>query len=274
MVISLQTHAKDVVVLVPGFFNSFAPEYFSQEIIQSFRSKGFPVYVTENLNPVGTIEDNGARLERFLGDIERAEGSRVTFHLVAHSAGGFYSLYAANSQKFEIKNILSVSTPYKGVEFVQAWLDNSILFRALTELAHLDGLKQLTPQGVKRFMASVRVAPQTRVLAFGGYQNKSFDVWNARYISTPLRITAHHITGNSDGIVGYDSAMGLGDIKTTQGTSAVQLRHPKYFLPLEHWEQVLDSRVFVILGIRNTDYIRREQVRFYNGLADYLLTLH
>ena len=67
--------------------------------------------------------------------------------------------------------------------------------------------------------------------------------------------------------------MGLGDIKTTQNTPAVQLRHPKYFLPLEHWEQVLDSRAFLLLGIRNTDYIRREQIRFYSGLADYLLTL-
>ena len=182
LLISLHSQAKEAVVLVPGFFNSFAPEYFSEDIVRSFTAKGFRVYVAEGLNPVGTIEDNGSRLEKLLAAIEKSEGSRVTFHLIGHSAGGFYSLYVANRQRFEIKNILSVSTPYKGVEFVQAWLDNSILFRALTELAHLDGLKQLTPDGVKRFLTTVRVVPQTRVLAFGGYQNKSLDVWNARYL--------------------------------------------------------------------------------------------
>lgn len=264
--------AQETVVLVPGFFNSFAPEYFSQDVIRSFTAKGFRVYVASGLNPIGTIEDNGRRLENFLTAVEKTENRHVPFNLVAHSAGGLYSLFVANRQKFEIKNILTVSTPFKGVEFVQQWLDNSLLFRTLTELAHLDGMRQLTPSGVKQFLNSIRVAPETRVLAFGGYQNESFDVWNARNISTPLLVTAQFITGHSDGIVGFDSAMGLGGIKTTRGTPAIQLRHSSYFLPLEHWEQVIDSRAFIFLGIRNTGYIRDEQRRFYSGLADYLLT--
>lgn len=269
--------AKDIVVLVPGFFNSFTPEYFSDEIIQTFKNKGFKVYVANGLNPIGTIEDNGTRLEKILTKIEAIEKgseiSKVTFNIVAHSAGGFYSLFVANRQKFDIKNILTVSTPYKGVEFVQNWLDNSSAFRLLSELACLDGLVQLTESGVAKFLAGVRVSPNTKIVAFGGFQGKSLDVWNARYLSTPLRVTSHYISEKSDGIVGYSSALALGSILTTDDTKAIQLKDPEYFLALEHWEQVLDSNSFFLLGIRNTGYIQREQQRFYTGLANFLLKI-
>lgn len=273
LLISLNVSAKEILVLVPGFFNSFAPEYFSQDVIRPFQAKGFKVYVANNLNPIGTIEDNGVRLENYMAAVEKAEGQRVNFNIVGHSAGGLYALFVANRQKFSIKNIVTVATPFKGVEFLQAWMDDFILFKAITDLAHLDGLKQLTPSGVQKFIASIRVAPQTRIVAFGGYQNESLDVWNARNISAPLLVTSHFISGKSDGIVGYDSAIGLGSVLTTQNTRAVQLRNPQYFIALEHWEQTLDSRAFIFLGIRNTDYIAQEQQRFFTGVANYLIGL-
>ncbi len=265
--------AKDVVVLVPGFFNSFTPEYFSQDIVRAFQDKGFKVYVARGLNPIGTIEDNGTRLEKIFGEIETIEKSKVTFNIVGHSAGGFYALFVANRQKFEIKNILTISTPYKGIEFVQRWLEDSSLFSLLAELAYLDGLVQLTESGVTQFLSGIRISPNTKVVAFAGYQEKSLDVWNARYLSAPLRVTSHYISEKSDGIVGYSSALAVGSILTTKNTKAIQLKDPNYFLALEHWEQVLDSGSFIFLGIRNTGYIRNEQIRFYSGLADYLLKI-
>lgn len=273
ILLSTQVMAKEVVVLVPGFFSTFAPEYFSKDIVNTFEAKGYKVYLAEDLNPIGTIEENGERLEKFFGEVEKAEKGHVAFNVVAHSAGGFYTLFVANRQKFEIKNLLTVATPYKGVEFVQVWLERSYLFNLVAELAHLDGLVQLTKAGVEKFLSTVRVSPKTRVVAFGGYQDKSLDVWNARFLSTPLRVTSHYISEKSDGIVGYSSALALGDILTTDNTKAIQLKDPNYFLALEHWEQVIDSDSFLLLGIRNTSYIRKEQVRFYTGLADYLLTL-
>lgn len=273
ILLSTQVMAQEVLVLVPGFFSTFAPEYFSKDIVKTFEDKGYKVYQAEDLNPIGTIEENGARLEKFMAEIEKAENRRVSFNVVAHSAGGFYTLFVANRQKFEIKNLLTVATPYKGVEFVQVWLERSYIFNLVAELAHLDGLVQLTKTGVEKFLSTVRVSPKTRVVAFGGYQDKSLDVWNARFLSTPLRVTSHYISEKSDGIVGYSSALALGDIMTTDGTKAIQLKDPNYFLALEHWEQVIDSDAFLLLGIRNTSYIRKEQVRFYTGLADYLLTL-
>lgn len=270
MTISLSAKASEVVVLVPGFFNSFTPEYFSQDVIDAFTKKGHKVYIANKLNGVGTIEDNGARLENLLKSIEVSEGHKVDFNLVAHSAGGFYSLWVANRHNFSIKGIYTVSTPYQGVEFVQTWLDNCMLFATLTELAKLDSLRQLTPAGAAQFLKTIRIDPKTKVTAFGGYQNESIDVTDARNISTPLLVTSHYITHLSDGIVAFRSALGLGAIQTTDAKVAQQFTDRNFRINLEHWEQVLDSRSFLILGIRNIDYIRREQIRFYSGLAELI----
>jgi pimeloyl-ACP methyl ester carboxylesterase len=264
--------AKEVVVLVPGFFNTFAPEYFSQTIVDSFKQKGFEVYVIDCLNPVGYIEENGARLESRLAEIEKIENRRVSFNIVAHSAGGFYSMWVANRQKFDIKNIIAVSTPFRGVEFVKVWLDNSFLFRTVMTLAHLESLKELTPEGADKFIKSVRIHPKTKMFAFGGTQSAGLDITDARNLSVPLRVTDHYTTGKSDGIVGFASAMGIGQLQTTDNKVAQQFRNPEFNINLEHWEQVLDYRSFVLLGSRNIGYIKNEQNRFYSGIANFLLT--
>ncbi len=272
----LTIHVKassEIVVLVPGFFNSFTAEYFSNDIVETFQKRGLKVYVASGLNPIGTIEDNGERLSNILHKIEVIEKRKVDFNVVAHSAGGLYALYVANKQKITIKNLITVSTPYKGVEFIQRWLDNFKLFEILTDLAHLDGLVQLTPNGVHQFIDSVRVPNQMKIVAFGGFQGKSLDIWNSRFLSLPFHVTSKFITGESDGIVSFTSATAMGQIKTVSGAKALQAADTNYRISLDHWEQVLDSYSFFILGIRNPSYIAREQVRFYNGIADYLLTI-
>jgi len=264
--------AKEVVVLVPGFFNTFAPEYFSQTIVDSFTQKGFSVYVVDCLNPVGYIEDNGTRLEAKLQEIEKIENRHVSFNIVAHSAGGFYSMWVANRQKFDIKNIITVATPFHGVEFVQVWMENSFLFRTVMSLAHLDSLAELTPDGAKKFISNIRINPKTKMFAFGGTQSAGLDITDARNLSVPLRVTDHYTTGKSDGIVGFESAMGIGQLQTTENKPAQQFHDAKFNINLEHWEQVLDYRSFVLLGSRNIGYIRNEQSRFYTGIANFLLT--
>lgn len=264
---------SEVVVLVPGFFNSFTAEYFSSDIVETFQKRGLTVYVATGLNPIGTIEDNGNRLHNIMEKIEAIEKRKIEFNVVAHSAGGLYALYVANKQKISIKNLITVSTPYKGVEFVQRWLEDFKLFEILTDLAHLDGLVQLTPKGVHQFIESVRVPNHMKIVAFGGYQGKSLDIWNSRFLSLPFHVTSKFITGESDGIVSFTSATSVGQIKTVSGAKAFQGADTNYRISLDRWEQVLDSYSFLILGIRNPGYITREQVRFYNGIADYLLTI-
>lgn len=264
---------QEVVVLVPGFFNSFTAEYFSDNIVSTFQKRGLKVYVVKGLNPVGTVEENGERLTRFLNQVELLEKRKVDFNIVAHSAGGLYTLYVAHKQMFSIKNLITVSTPYKGVEFVQKWAENCTIFDILTRLAYLEGLRQLSPNGVNKFIESIRVPANLKITAFGGLQGKSLDIWNARNLSLPFRVTGAYISEKSDGIVGFSSSMAVGRIKTTAGILAVQKSYPDYKINLDHWEQVLDGYSFLILGIRNPSYIVKEQTRFYSGVADYLMTV-
>lgn len=270
LILTSLAKAEEVVVLVPGFFNSLAPGYFSEEIVNSLTSRGLKVYVTHKLNPIGTIEDNGLRLENFLKSIQQIEKKQIHFNIIAHSAGGFYSLWVANRQQVSIKNLYTISTPYKGVEFIQTWINNCSLFKALTEFAQLESLKQLTASGAEQFLKSIRVPPQTKIFAFAGKQSEDLDITDARNLSAPLLVTSHFISYVSDGIVAFQSGLGLGQIKNTNDQLAPQFKDSKYFISLDHWEQVIDSRAFLILGTRNIDYIQVEQIRFYSGLADYI----
>lgn len=260
------TFAKDVVVLVPGFFNSFAPEYFSKDIVGSFERKGFAVYVIKDLNPIGTIEENGAKLIPKLQKIRNLETGKI--NIVAHSAGGFYSLFAIQKGTVEISNLVTISTPYKGLDFIQAWRENSVIFTELTNLALLDGLRQLTPQYAAEFAKTVRVPESLKIFAYGGWQPRSLDIWNARNLSGVLRITDHFIPGDSDGIVSFQSSLGLNGFLTRTNKSAKMFVDPNFTIPLEHWEQVLDYRAFLLLGTRNIGVIQERQINFYTQIAD------
>ncbi len=260
---SLSTKANEIVVLVPGFFNTFTPEYFSKDVVHSFTRKGLKVYVAKDLNPIGSILENGTRLEKFLQSVQTVEGHPVEFNIVAHSAGGFYSLWVADRKNIHIKSLFTVSTPFKGIEFIQTWLEKSFLFSNLADLAYLEGLRELTPGGVQKFLKTIHLNSKMQINIFGGYQNESLDITDARNISAPLLVTSHFISGKSDGIVSMNSALGLNPVtKTPPGDLIIHL---------EHWEQVLEPTAFVFLGIRNTEYIQQEQARFYTKLADLIL---
>ncbi len=263
---SITISAKDVVVLVPGFFNAFAPEYFSKDIIQSFQKKGFSVYVIEGLNPIGSIEENGAKLIPQLKQIQKNESGKL--NIVAHSAGGFYSLYAIQNGNLDVNNLVTVSTPYLGLDFLQAWRDDSSLFTSLTDLCSLSGLRQLTPAYVEQFAKTIRVPEKLKIFTYGGWQPRSLDIWNARNLSGVLRITDHFIPGDSDGIVSFKSSLGIHGFLTTTNKSAKMFVDPNFTIPLEHWEQVLDYRSFLLLGTRNIGVVQERQINFYSKIAD------
>lgn len=268
----LSSGTKRIVVFVPGFFNSFAPEYFSSDIVSAMQSKGYTVVIAQKLNPVGTIEDNGERvLKLFVNLKQLAPNAEV--HVIGHSAGGLYALYAINKGARYIKTLVTVSTPFNGVEFVENWRDNSWAFRTLMDLAHLDGLRQLTSPYVQRFIQSVRVPSTLNILAYGGYQPVKWDVTNAANMTAVLSVTDAFITGPSDGIVSFASATWMTNIPTTEKTLNKVRSDKSFVLDLEHWEQCLDYRHFYMLGVRNPHVIRDRQVKFYSGIASMLLLL-
>ena len=262
--------ASDAVILVPGFFNSFAPEYFSQDIVRAFEQKGFKVYVAEKLNPVGSIEENGSRLLPQLQKIQEIEKDR-RLHIVSHSAGGLYSLYAIHHGKLNIKNLITISTPYAGLDFLQALRDHSLLLKKVTDLAYLQGLRQLTPPYVDQFLKTIRVPDNLSIYAYGGYQPRSVDIWDAKNLSSVLLLTDTFIPKQSDGIVSFASSQSLRNIKTESQKSSKMYVDPHYIINLEHWEQVLDYRNFLLLGTRNIGVIRDRQIEFYTGIANLLI---
>jgi len=260
---------KEVVVLVPGFFNSFAPEYFSQDIVRTFEQKGFKVFVAEKLDPVGSIEENGSRLLPQLKKIFENETGRI--NIVSHSAGGLYSLYAIFHGKLNVKNLITISTPYAGIDFLQVLRDHSAVLKKVTDLAYLQGLRQLTPPYVDQFLKTIRVPDDVSIYAYGGYQPRKVDVWNAKNLSSVLILTDTFIPKESDGIVSFVSSQSLRNIKTDSQKSPKMYIDPNYVFNLEHWEQVLDYKHFVLLGTRNVGIIRDRQIEFYTGIANLLV---
>lgn len=265
-------HKDKVIVLVAGFFNSFAPEYFSDDIIETLKSKGFKVIVAEKLNPVGTIEDNGERVLRIFNAV-RSENPNADITALGHSAGGLYTLYAINKGAHYIKNLITVSTPFDGVEFIERLRDQSEIIKDLTDLCFLDGLRQLTKPFVRNFLATIKVPSSLKVYAFGGYQPVSLNIFDSANMSAVLSVTDSYITGKSDGIVGYGSATASALIPTLDKTTIKVNTNTESVLRLEHWEQVLDYRNFILLGTPNIELIQNRQIKFYSSIADLMLTL-
>lgn len=268
----LSPKTKRIVVFVPGFFNSFAPEYFSSDIVSAMQAKGFAVVIAQKLNPVGTIEENGERVLYLFQNIRQlAPNAQVS--VVGHSAGGLYALYAINKGARDIKTLVTVSTPFNGVEFVENWRENSWLFKTLMDWVHLDGLRQLTTPFVQQFIKSVRVPSSLKIIAYGGYQPVNWDITNAANMSAVLSVTDKFITGPSDGIVSFESAVHTTEIPTVEKTLNKVRADRGFVLGLEHWEQVLDYRHFYLLGVRNPKIIRDRQIQFYSGISNMLLLL-
>lgn len=268
----LTTTTKRIVVFVPGFFNSFAPEYFSNDIVQSMHAKGFVVVIAQKLNPVGTIEDNGERVVKLFTNL-RLMAPNAEVSVIGHSAGGLYALYAINKGARYIKTLVTVSTPFNGVEFVEAWRDNSWTFRTLMDFARLDGLRQLTTPYVQKFIQSVRVPSTLKIIAYGGYQPVNWDITDAANMTAVLSVTDAFIKGPSDGVVSFASATWTTNIPTTEKGLNKVVSDRSFVLDLEHWEQVLDYRNFYLFGVRNPGLIRDRQIKFYSGIGSMLQLL-
>lgn len=268
----LSAKTKRIVVFVPGFFNSFAPEYFSSDIVGALQNKGFTVVIAQKLNPVGTIEENGERV-LYLFQALRKQAPNAEVSVIGHSAGGLYALYAINKGARYIKSLVTVATPFNGVEFVEKWREDIWLFRTLMDWAHIDGLRQLTTPFVQQFIKSVRVPSSLKIIAYGGYQPVNWDITNAANMSAVLSVPASFTKGPSDGIVSYESAVYTTTIPTTEKTLNKVRSDRSVVLGLEHWEQVLDYRNFYLLGVRNPGIIRDRQISFYSSVGSMLLLL-
>lgn len=273
---------RPIAVLVPGFFNSLStgyirvtPDklkleirpYFALNIVQAIEAQGVDAVVVNTLSPVGTLEDNGERLITYLDKLKSIAAYRGRpIHLIGHSAGGLYGFYAiAHRPDIGIKSLTTLSTPFHGVEFINKLADNIPGLANAVRFINLDSLPQLQPENVARFMAGFDLPKNFVVKVFAGEQHVKLLPTDARGLSWPMATISLLIGKRSDGIVSVDSAYATGILLKTQGPMPVQKASST--IPLEHWEQALDYRVFALLGILNATYIRDQQNAFYGALA-------
>lgn len=265
-----QAHGSEkIIVLVPGFFNfpghdsPIGLQYFSQTIVRTIQDEGYETEIFDNLNPVGTVSDNGHRVLKNLQDLV-ATNPQAEIAILAHSAGGLYVAQALTlDPSLPVKAVVTVSTPYLGSELIEL-LDKLPGFFQMTQLFNLLSLQEFQPRRMNAIWDSLRIPrsvhwatvaseqPACRLLSCRLAENQSW------LLSTAWRFTRK--TG--DGVVSVESALG----KPSQGVEP----WADLTIPLEHWEAVLDSNYFAFLGVSNTRWIDEQQRESYLKILNRL----
>ena len=274
---------QPVIVLVPGFFNSLVPghvrtqppfifPYFSGTIVHTLQNYGTVVTVN-TLMPVGTVEQNGEILGRFLAATAMQYPGRQMI-LVAHSAGGLYSMWAlTNRPDLPVRTVLTIATPYGGVEMVDNIATQVKPLDTLALYMNLESLRQFKKSKVAALLAGFRLPENVRWIALAGSQPPCslLACGDSRNLSWILTLAQMLMKNSSDGIVTVDSALArnIGVRGSSGGPFRFEAWHDLNFA-LEHWEMVEDSRLFKVLGIVNTGHIHDMQRRLFEQIFDRL----
>lgn len=265
----ISKNSQYTVVLVPGFFNSLSPgwtdengkyiPYWSPDIVKVFKSNGFQVEVASNLSPLGTVEENSRRLDAFLTSLN----TKKPLILVGHSAGGLYSVKVASLNKHNIKKVVTVSTPFNGADFLKFLDKNWSMLVGVLEWLSLDSIVELTPQRVCGVTKNLQLPSSVEVLTFGGYQKRSLVTMNAKNLNWPYYLASMGVDEYSDGIVTLRSGMAY-DKSCLAGVLKQQRVINDVVANLDHGEQNLHHTIFKLIGVVNTEWIKKEQIRFYS----------
>lgn len=262
-----------VLVLVPGFFNSSIPgyheknkynPYWSEDIVNVYRKAGFKVFPVNNLNPMGTIEENGARLLRYLDRIQQFIDPQEGFSVIAHSAGGLYTIEANNHRKLPIQKLIAINTPFDGVDFIDRITTAFPWLEELTKSLNLESLSQLSPAKVRQFLNNLKQKPHFSILGVIGSQEQNPNHWSDAAFLTPIfYITQSLMDSDSDGVVTHRSAL-------REIVGGIKVSFFDGYIHLDHCKQNLDADYYKFMGMQNTNYIRQEQIRFYKSLIPQL----
>lgn len=240
--------------------------YFSLSTVETLEKTGSPVAVVNNLDPLGSIETNGALLLKFLQELptRHPQFQNREWIAIGHSCGGLYALHALTQDpSLPVKTLITVSTPFHGLGFIENLSANVPFFARLATMINLQSLMQLRERDVAQVVARLRPPPSLRIVATGGWQHGCAfrNCHDASSLSWVLSITDALVREISDGIVTWSSM--IPDGKTLP--FAIEPR-PDLAVSLEHWEQVQDYRVFSMIGTKDIDTIQKRQVDFYNTL--------
>lgn len=286
---------KGAVILVPGTFNSLVVghvgknprthrweyhPYFSRTIIQTLRKEGLAVYTVKHLRPLGDFRINAKKALRQARRwyLKSFGDSRVPVTWVGHSAGGFYALGAAHFNqgdvRFPIERVITISTPYDGLELADRYLRDASLGRFFARLLgwtrslfDLRGVVQMTTPGVRSYLNSLRLK-NIQVIATAGQQphpKRWFHRFDSRYLSRRFHRLGKKIGSESDGVVSVSSALG-------KQSGFPHYADDQLLYNLDHSEQVLGHRRFLFRGYFRVRSIQQTQERFFKSLAQaYIL---
>lgn len=294
---------RRVMILVPGTLNSIVPgapddlinldgeknPYFSAAVRSVMEESFCAVHVTPDLQYFGDFRENGRTTFEdailWYNQITRDLKDRPEVWFFGHSAGGFYALYAAHlneqNKKFAlpIKKIITMSTPFDGVEFIDRITSENSIIASIAEKflnaawpMDLRGLWELKKQNVRIFLYNLKIAANIEVHSFGGSQTVSpdqNDIMDAIFLSPPLTVLQKMINTISDGIVSLQSVFRETVLNKQSHDSNLLVKiinHPEYNIPLDHVEQVWDYRYLIALGTVHANYVLDNQLKVYNDI--------
>ena len=269
-----QAGVRPVIVMVPGFFNSLSVDpYFAQIIVDTIHARGLDVVAVDNLSSVGSVEENSDRLYTFIMKTSAQFPGRKMV-LLGHSAGGLYSLLALTKHpELPVETLVSIGTPFGGVEFVDNLTTHVPGLDSLVKFIHLDSMREFGTKRMGAVLEKIRVPDKLRLIALAAYQPPCLLIGCARAenLSWVLSVAQHLMSSPSDGVVTVSSALAKGvELKRFNGTAFAFERWDDFVIPLEHWEVVGEAPVFHLLGVVNTDYIKSVQVSMFNSLFERL----
>lgn len=265
-----ETCRSKPLIFVPGFFSVFKQEgtafhYFSPTILRTAEQFGYSTYVVNDLDPVGSIAENGARLERELPKIQNLfPGCELTF--LGHSAGGLYIAHAlTHFPQTPVKAVITISTPYAGsdilrlVKLVPGW-------RKLAQWLNLESIREFAPETMAEIVGQFHL-PNVPWILVGAEQKTCFLLSCALpsrmnwVLSAPWTFTPDR----GDGMVSLESSYALQGNAAFFPARGVE-RWTDLTFPLDHMKSVHDASFFNMLGQTDSGWVDRQQVESYAAL--------
>lgn len=267
------------IVLVPGFFNfpgdssqTLGLHYFSKAILETVREQGYTPIMIENLDPVGSVAENGARLRVDLQQLT-TQHPHASFAAIGHSAGGLYLAWALDAQpNLPLDQVVTIATPYHGVDMIEL-LKVIPGWRTLTAALNLKSLQEFENERMNGIFTRLRLPPHTRWIALAAAQPTCLlwscaDAANQSWLLS-LAWTFNHNAG--DGVVSVQSALGQNFTWiATDGQRKPLENWADFVIPLEHWEIALESRMFPLLGVQNPRWIEQQQRQVFTQILHRL----
>lgn len=266
--LSFAAEAKLALVLVPGYGSSAirSPEfkksevYFSKDILKVFKDKKINTFVATGFSAFGSIQENALILISFLDGLEKSGFDE--FILLGHSSGGLYSLAATSQSQHKINHIITVATPFRGVDFV-----TKLNKRKMDFIYRVLGMRtagELSPENVSQFLSQQNLPAHLKLwLTTGTQPNCSLlKQSDSRCQAWPFAIASKSYDQDNDGLISWSSAYALDLDLGVQTNRLFQLN-----ALLDHGEEILDYRYISALSPFHVSKIRAEQRRFYTEIA-------